>query len=115
MTLWGTGTPRREFLHVDDLADACVHLLQAYSDEAPVNVGSGEEVTIAELARSVARVAGYDGRLVFDTSRPVGTPRKRLDLRRMDALGWRARIPLEVGLRSTYGWYVESRWSRGSP
>ncbi len=115
LEVWGTGAPRREFLHVDDLADACVHLLQAYSDEAPVNVGSGEEVTIAELARMVARVAGYDGRLVFDPSRPDGAPRKRLDLRRMDALGWRARIPLEAGLRSTYGWYVESRRSRGPP
>ena len=105
VTLWGTGTPRREFLHVDDLADACVFLMQNYSDALPINVGCGEDLTIRELAESIARVAGYDGTFAFDTSRPDGTPRKVLDVSRLTALGWRAQTSLEAGLASTLAWY----------
>jgi GDP-L-fucose synthase len=100
--VWGTGSPRREFLFVDDLADACVFVLEHYSDEPHINVGSGEEVTIAELARLVAEVVGYDGQLVFDASRPDGTPRKLIDASRLDALGWRSVTPLREGLVRTY-------------
>ena len=105
--VWGTGTPRREFLHVDDLADACVFLMDNYSDAAPVNVGWGEDVSIAELARMVAKSTGFHGSLRFDTSKPDGTPRKLLDVSRLAALGWRASIGLEDGLRSAYAWFVE--------
>jgi GDP-L-fucose synthase len=105
--IWGTGRPRRELLHVDDLADACVRLLEDYSDEAPINVGSGTDLTIAELAEAVRAVVGFEGRLRFDPARPDGTPRKLLDVSRLAALGWRPRIPLEQGLAATYRWYVE--------
>jgi GDP-L-fucose synthase len=103
--VWGTGTPRREFLHVDDLADACVFLMHQYSDEAPVNVGWGKDVSIAELAKLVADAVGYKGELRFDRSKPDGTPRKLLDTSRLAALGWQPKIPLEAGLASTYAWY----------
>jgi GDP-L-fucose synthase len=109
VVVWGTGTPRREFLHVDDLADALVFLMRCYSDEMPVNVGWGEDVSIGELAGTVGRIVGYAGRTVFDTSRPDGTPRKLLDVSRMTALGWRPRIPLEDGLRRTWVWFREHR------
>jgi GDP-L-fucose synthase len=105
--IWGTGRPRREFLHVDDLADACVHLLEVYSDEEHVNVGCGEDLTIAELAETVRRVVGFEGRLRYDTTRPDGTPRKLLDTSRLTALGWRPRIGLEDGLRDAYRWFRE--------
>jgi GDP-L-fucose synthase len=105
--IWGTGTPRREFLHVDDLADACLYLLQHYDDPQPINVGWGEDVSIAELAALIARVVGFKGRLVFDRSRPDGTPRKLLDTRRLGALGWQPRIRLEAGIEQTYRWYQE--------
>jgi GDP-L-fucose synthase len=108
VVIWGTGTPRREFLHVDDLADACVHLLRHYIDEPPINVGCGEDVTIRELAETMQAVVGYEGGLRFDTDKPDGTPRKLLDTGRLEALGWRPRISLEEGLRSTYAWYVEN-------
>jgi GDP-L-fucose synthase len=107
VVVWGTGTPRREFLHVDDLADALVFLMDRYSDEPPVNVGWGEDVSIRELAETVARVVGFTGRIAFDTSRPDGAPRKLLDVSRMTALGWQARIRLEGGLRETCRWYGE--------
>ena len=107
MPIWGTGTPRREFLHVDDLADAIVYLLENYDDEAIVNVGWGEDITIRELAELVMSVAGYQGRLVFDTSKPDGTPRKLLDTTRLTALGWRPKIPLRAGVESTYAWFRE--------
>src|SRR5580658_10292343 len=107
LEVWGTGTPRREFLHVDDLADACVFLMRQYSDEAPVNVGWGEDISIGELARLVADTVGFNGELRFDPSKPDGTPRKLLDTSRMTALGWQPKIHLKAGLASTYEWFRE--------
>ncbi len=107
LEVWGTGTPLRELLFVDDLADACVHLLRHYSDEIAINVGSGEEVSIRELAELVCEVVGFSGRLRFDPSKPDGTPRKRLDIRRLEALGWRARTPLREGLARAYAAFLE--------
>jgi GDP-L-fucose synthase len=103
--IWGTGSPRREFLHVDDMADAAVFLMQHYDEAEIINVGTGEDVTIGELAGMVAEVVGYDGALRFDTSKPDGTPRKLLDVGRLKALGWKPRISLREGLVSTYEWY----------
>jgi GDP-L-fucose synthase len=100
--IWGTGTPRREFLYVDDLADACVHLMKNYSDGEPVNIGTGEDITIAEFARLVAATVGYTGGISFDTSRPDGTPRKLLDVSRLNGLGWRARTSLQDGIKLAY-------------
>jgi GDP-L-fucose synthase len=100
--VWGSGTPRREFLYVDDLADACVHLMEHGWDGELVNIGTGEDVTIRELAETVMRVVGFEGRIVFDASKPDGTPRKLLDVSRLAALGWRARTPLEDGIRLAY-------------
>jgi GDP-L-fucose synthase len=105
LPVWGTGTVRREFLHVDDCADALVHILKHYSAEEHVNVGCGSDVTIAELAAIVARVVGYDGPVAFDTSKPDGTPRKLMDVSRLTSLGWSPRIGLEEGIASTYRWY----------
>ena len=105
--IWGTGKPRREFLCVDDLADALVHLMKVYSDKMHINVGTGEDVTIADLAKRIADVVGFSGDVVYDTSKPDGTPRKLLDVRRLKALGWQAKIPLEEGLRKTYQWYLK--------
>jgi len=105
--VWGSGTPRREFLHVDDLADAATFLMQHYSGENIVNVGVGEDVSIAELAALVADVVGYRGRIVYDRSKPDGTPRKLLDVTRLHNLGWQARIPLRDGVAATYRWYVD--------
>jgi len=102
VTVWGTGTPRREFLFVDDLADACTFVLKHYSDERFLNVGTGEDVTIAEFARFVAEAVDYEGSFVFDTSRPDGTPRKLLDVSRLRALGWHAQTDLRRGLKATY-------------
>ncbi|MSP89936.1 MAG: GDP-L-fucose synthase [Alphaproteobacteria bacterium] len=106
--IWGTGTPRREFLHVDDLADACVFLMERYSDESHLNIGTGTDVTIRELAEMIAAAVGYTGGFQFDTTKPDGTPRKLLDVSRLAALGWRARITLADGLRQTYRWYLEN-------
>jgi GDP-L-fucose synthase len=103
--LWGTGTPRREFLHVDDLAEAACFLMNTYDGAEPLNVGTGEDLTIAELAAMVAKAVGYTGRIAYDASKPDGTPRKLLDVSRIRALGWQARIPLEAGIASTYEWY----------
>lgn len=105
VSVWGTGTPRREFLHVDDLADALVFLMHHYSDANPVNVGCGTDVSIAELAEMIARVVGFDGGIVFDPSKPDGTPRKLLDVSVMGAMGWSATIALEDGLETTWRWY----------
>ena len=106
VSIWGTGTPRREFLHVHDLARACRFLLEQYDSPEIVNIGVGEDVTIRELAELICEVLGYHGRLAFDTTRPDGTPRKLLDVTRIHALGWRARIPLPDGIRQTYAWYL---------
>src|ERR1700676_2951330 len=104
--VWGTGTPRREFLFVDDLADACVFVLEHYSDEQHVNIGSGEEVTIAEFAKLVAQIVDYRGELVFDPSRPDGAPRKLLDSGKLTSMGWRARTPLRAGLAQAYSAFL---------
>jgi GDP-L-fucose synthase len=102
VTIWGTGTPRREFLFADDLADACVFLMQRYSGEEMVNIGIGDDMTIAEFARTVADVVGFKGDLIYDTSRPDGTPRKLVDTTKLAALGWRAKTPLRDGLAKAY-------------
>ncbi len=109
VVIWGTGKPRREFLHVDDMADATVFLMESYSEEQIVNVGVGRDISIGELAGLVKEIVGYRGDIVFDTTRPDGTPRKLLDISRLAALGWRASIPLEEGIESTYRWYVQNR------
>jgi GDP-L-fucose synthase len=103
--IWGTGQPRREFLHVDDVADAAVFLMKGWSGEAPINIGCGEDATIAEIARLIADVLGFTGRFVFDLSKPDGAPRKLLDVSKLTALGWRPRIGLAEGIRQTYEWY----------
>ena len=108
VVIWGTGSPRREFLHVDDLAAAAVFLMENYNDPAIVNVGCGEDVTIAELAKMVAASVSYAGELMFDTSKPDGTPRKLLDVSRLKALGWQPSIPLEAGIQSTYQWFLNN-------
>jgi len=107
VTVWGTGTPRREFLHVDDLAAAAVFLMQHYESPEIVNVGTGADVSIRELVEMVCRVVGYRGQVVYDTSRPDGTPRKLLDISRLTALGWKPAIGLEDGIRQTYLWYQQ--------
>jgi len=106
VVVWGTGTPRREFLYVDDLADACVHLMKVYSSGELINIGTGEDITIAEFARVVARVVGYGGTISFDPSRPDGTPRKLLDVSRLAKLGWRARTSLRDGIALAYQAYL---------
>ena len=103
--VWGTGTPRREFLHVDDCADALVHLMKHFSGEGSVNIGAGTDVTIRELAEMIAEISGFRGAIRFDPSRPDGTPRKLSDCERIHALGWSARIPLREGLARTYDWF----------
>jgi GDP-L-fucose synthase len=105
VTVWGSGQPRREFLHVDDLADAAVFLMERYDAAEILNVGTGKDMPIAELAALIREIAGYRGEIVFDTSRPDGTPRKLLDVSRLEALGWRPRISLRQGIEQTYDWY----------
>ena len=107
--VWGTGRPRREFLYVDDLAGACIHLMKIYSSAELINIGTGEEITIAEFARVVADVVGYDGEISFDTSRPDGTPRKLLDVSRLAKLGWRAQTALKDGVRLAYSAFLSSQ------
>jgi len=106
VTLWGSGTPRREFLHVDDLARACLHLLETYDDPKPINVGVGEDIAIRELAETVADIVGYAGHIRWDTGQPDGTPRKLLDVSRICATGWKAQIGLRGGIASAYRWYL---------
>ena len=106
LRLWGTGTPLREFLHADDLAEACVLLLERYSQAGHINVGSGEELSIRQLADQIAQVVGFTGRLEFDPSMPDGTPRKLMDVSRIRALGWKPRIALTEGIRGAYAWYL---------
>jgi GDP-L-fucose synthase len=107
ITLWGTGKPLREFLHVDDCADACVHLMTYYSDMEHVNVGSGEDLSIEELARIVCRIAGYNGDIVHDLSKPDGTPRKLMSAEKIISLGWTPRIALSDGIEGVYNWFAE--------
>lgn len=107
VTLWGTGTPRREFLHVDDLADACVFLMRNDSSAELINVGVGEDLEVRELAELIRGIVGYEGTMRWDTSKPDGTPRKLLDVGKLHGLGWRASIPLRAGIRATYDWYLE--------
>ncbi|MFB6416305.1 MULTISPECIES: GDP-L-fucose synthase [Bradyrhizobium] len=109
VAVWGTGTPRREFLYVDDMADACVHLMKTYSSAELVNIGTGEDITIAEFARIVAEVVGYRGEITFDVSRPDGTPQKLLNVARLTEAGWSARTPLTAGLKLAYEDYLRSR------
>jgi GDP-L-fucose synthase len=104
--LWGTGTPRREFLHVDDLADACLFLMRTYEDPEIINVGTGDDISIRDLAEMIADIVGFDGDIVQDTSKPDGTPRKLMDVTRLTRLGWQARIPFRQGIEETYRWYV---------
>ena len=105
--IWGTGTPRREFLHVDDMAHAAIFLMQCYDGAEIVNVGVGKDISIRELAELVGRVVGYEGELRFDSSKPDGTPRKLLDVSRLESLGWQSRISLKDGIRATYHWFAE--------
>lgn len=109
VTVWGTGTPLREFLYVDDLADALIFLMQNYSGTEFVNVGTGQEVSIKDLALTMKAVVGYDGELVFDTTKPDGTPRKLLDVSRLEAAGWTAKTDLKTGIEKTYSWYLENQ------
>ena len=120
VVIWGSGTPRREFLHVDDMADACLFVLNlaksTYRENtrpmlSHLNVGSGEDVSIAELARLLAKVTGFSGRISYDRSRPDGTPRKLLDVSRLAAMGWRSKIGLEQGIGRTYEWFLQNAGS----
>lgn len=106
--IWGTGTPRREFMHVDDLADACIYLMQQYSQEGLINIGVGTDISIGDLAALIAEVVDYEGKMTFNTAMPDGTPRKLLDVSRLHALGWNARISLQDGLRTTYEWFMKN-------
>jgi GDP-L-fucose synthase len=115
VTVWGSGRPRREFLYADDLAEALVLLMDVYEETRFINIGTGEDCTISELARTIAEVAGFEGQIVFDTSKPDGMLRKLLDVSRIQALGWHARTPLSEGLRSTYEWAVANRIFESSP
>jgi GDP-L-fucose synthase len=108
VVVWGTGRPRREFLYVDDMADACVFVMQHYSGESPLNVGAGEDITIADFAALIAETVGFSGTISFDTSRPDGTPQKLLDISRLEALGWQSRTPLREGLKKFYEVFLEA-------
>ncbi len=114
VTVWGSGSPRREFLYVDDLADACVFLMENYDDSEIINVGVGRDMTIRELAAQIAATVGYGGRLVFDPAFPDGTPQKLLDVSRLAGLGWQARTPFRAGLQRTYEWFCASPWAAAS-
>ena len=111
VTIWGTGTPRREFLFVDDLADALLFLLEQYDSPEPINVGVGADITIRELAETIAKVVGWEGEFVFDPAKPDGTPRKLLDVSRLTTLGWKATTSLEVGIECTYEWFLANQSS----
>lgn len=110
--LWGSGTPRREFLHVDDLAEGCLFLLRNYDSPEIINIGCGEDVTIRELAELICRVVGFEGELRFDSSKPDGTPRKLLEMSKLFGLGWKPKISLEEGIARTYQWYLDSLAAR---
>ena len=108
VSVWGSGTPKREFLHVDDMADACVYLMNNYDESDIVNVGVGSDVTIRDLAENIQKVVGFEGELAFDSSKPDGTPRKLMNVDKLTALGWRAQITLEDGVQSTYEWFLDN-------
>jgi len=108
VTLWGSGSPLREFLHSDDLASACLFLLENYDDEIAINVGTGSDISIKELSELIRGIVGFDGAVEWDSTKPDGSPRKLLDVSRISSLGWKAKIGLEVGLRSTYKWFLEN-------
>jgi GDP-L-fucose synthase len=114
IVVWGTGTPRREFLHVDDCAEACVHLMKTYSDAGHVNVGAGTDLTILELTKLVCEIVGFEGAIIHDYSKPDGTPRKLISIDKIRALGWRPRIDLRSGIASTYEWFLRNRVDSGS-
>jgi GDP-L-fucose synthase len=111
VTIWGTGTPKREFLYVDDLADACFYLMETYNEDGLVNVGVGEDVSILELAQLVVKIVGFEGKIVTDTSKPDGTPRKLMDVNKLTAQGWKAKISLEEGITKVYGEVKDSDWN----
>jgi GDP-L-fucose synthase len=106
VTLWGSGTPLREFLHTDDLANACTYLLENYDDDAPINVGWGQDISIAELGVMISQIVGFEGQIQWDSSKPDGTPRKLLDTTKINSLGWEPSISLRDGIESTYRWYL---------
>jgi len=108
LAIWGSGTPRREFLHVDDCADACVHLMKFYDEELHINVGTGKDIQIIDLAKMIADVVGFNGNIISDMSKPDGTSRKLLCVQKLQQIGWRARIDLDAGLSSTYAWYCQN-------
>lgn len=103
--VWGTGTPKREFLHVDDLADAVIYLMNNYDENEPINIGTGEDISINELAELIKEIVGYEGEIRFDTTKPDGTPRKLLDVSRLHSTGWKHKIDLREGIKQTYEWY----------
>jgi len=109
--VWGSGTPRREFLHVDDMADASIYLMNSYDNTEVVNIGVGDDISIKELAEMIKLIVGYEGQLVFDSSKPDGTPRKLMDVAKLKSLGWKASISLTEGIQSTYDWYIENQSS----
>lgn len=111
--IWGTGSPRREFLHVEDVADACVFLMNHYDDSEIINIGCGQDVSIAELAMLVKDIVGYSGEIEYDTEKPDGTPQKLLDVEKLKALGWEPKLSLEEGIRQTYAWYCQKTTSLG--
>jgi GDP-L-fucose synthase len=108
VTLWGTGSPKREFLYVDDLADACIFLMNNYNDNKPINIGTGQDISIQELAEMIKEITEFQGEIEWDTSKPDGTPRKLLDVSRLHDLGWQHQIELEEGIRKTYEWYLNN-------
>ena len=115
VVVWGSGKPMREFLHVDDLADACLHLMRNYDEDDIINLGCGEDISITELASLIGNIVGFEGRIVNDTSMPDGPPRRLLDIDRMAALGWCAKITLTEGIKATYQWYLETNRTEGEP
>jgi GDP-L-fucose synthase len=110
VVMWGTGSPKREFLHVDDLADACIYLMKSYSEEGLVNIGTGEDISILDLAKVIKRIVGYEGKIVQDLSKPDGTPRKLMDVGKLESLGWKAKINLEDGIRMVYNQLQNEDW-----
>ncbi|WP_144554606.1 GDP-L-fucose synthase [Bacillus sp. X1(2014)] len=110
--VWGTGTPKREFLYSDDLADACVFLMNKYEGNEIVNVGFGEDISIKDLSETIKKVIGFEGEILFDTTKPDGTPRKLVDVSKINSLGWKASTPLEIGIQKAYGWFLENEFSK---